>query len=140
MSCAASGPAPGAYEASIAAVPMVKASAPAARTAATRSGELTLPATTTAPEVEKTAPAGGDEVERLGLGRAIGENVDARAAFRSEGAALRLDLKRRAAEPGRMASWRAGERQIAGRRAIEDLERLLDVNAAHKPIDAEVAA
>ena len=64
----------------MAAVPIVKASAPAARTALMRSAELTDPATTTAPRSRKPAPAGGDEVERLGLGRAVGENVDARAS------------------------------------------------------------
>ena len=94
---------------------MVKASAPAARTAATRSGELTRSGDHDRAEIEKSAPAGGDEVERLGLGRAIGENVDARAAFCGEGPALRLDLRRGPAEPRRMAAGRAGERQIADR-------------------------
>ena len=96
------------------AVPMVKASAPVARMAATRLPESTEPATTTTPFAPKPAPAGSDEVERLGFSCAIGENVDAGAALSREGPALRLDVRRRAAEPGRVVERPAGERQVAG--------------------------
>ena len=92
---------------------MVKASAPAARTAATRCGGIDRTGDDHRALVAKPAPAGGDEIERVGLGRAIGENVDARAALLRESPAVRLDLRRRAAEPRRMADGLAGERQIA---------------------------
>ena len=67
---------------------MVKASAPAARMAALRSAELIEPAATTAPGAGEPAPAGGDKVDGLGFGRAVGENVDARAAMRARIASL----------------------------------------------------
>ena len=70
-------------------------------------------------ETEKPTPAGGDEVERFGFGRAIGENVDAGAALCGEGAALRLDLRGGPAELRRMAARRAGERQIAAGNCAE---------------------
>src|SRR5208282_6344044 len=91
-----------------------------------------------APAAE-AAPAGGDKVERLGLGRAIGENVDARAAFRGESLALRLDVPRRAAEPRRMADGPAGEGEIARRASLEHAQALVHVHAAHQPVDAEIA-
>ena len=94
---------------------MVKASAPAARTAATRSARIDATRRPRPRLFGKSAPAGGDEVERLGFGRAVSENVDARAAHLGEGPALRLDLRRRSAEPRRMAAWLAGERQVARR-------------------------
>ena len=120
LSCAASDPAPGAYAHSIAAVPIVKASAPAARRAATRSAELTIPATTTVPGIGESAPAGGDKVERLCFGRAVGENVDAPAALFAKARHWASTSVGRSAEPRRMAARIARERQIARRAAFKD--------------------
>src|SRR5208283_5593397 len=55
------------------------------------------------PSVAEPSPAGGDEVERVGLRRPIGEDVDAGAAQGRESSAVRLHLLRSAAELGWVA-------------------------------------
>ena len=61
-----------------------------------------------------------DEVERVGLGRPIGEKIHAAAAQIARTPAMVGDERRRASQPGRMADRVAGKRKVA-RQVAQDV-------------------
>ncbi len=92
--------------------PTVKASAPASPMARICALETMLPAT-----IRRFSPspffAARIRANRIRLGRAIGKEIRTRAAFRREVAAMRLDVRGRAGELGRMPARKSGGRKSA---------------------------
>ena len=97
--------------------PIVKASAPASASAAMRAGWSTLPATISVRSPQRAARR-PHQVERLRLGRAIGEEVDAGAALGDEGLAMGRHVLGSAAQHGRMAVRKARKRVVADAAAL----------------------
>ena len=73
-------------------------------------------------------PRRAHQIEGLGLGRAVGEQIDARAAQRLEAAAIGGDLVRSAAEPRRVPLGPAGKGIIGDAAAAEQGEGRLDLD------------
>ena len=143
LNCARSPPLLGENEPSNTAEPMVKASAPAARSVAIRSAELTLPATISCLSRPSAAPRRAHEVQRLGRGRAVGEQVDAGASSREKGDRMRGDVGGRAAELRRMTFGKAGEGVVGDARSgdgPQDRSASVPPSSRSTPISAATAA
>jgi len=81
---------------------------------------------------------GAHEVERIGLGGAIGQEVHAAAARREGAGAILRDHARRPHEPRRVAEWAPGKREIA-RKVAEGLLGRVEVGAAEHAVHAKRA-
>ena len=128
----------GEKEPSKAAEPMVKASQPAAFRAWIRAGLSTLPAQISVPALPKPLPGRLDQIDGIGLGRPIGQEVDPRTAHLQEAPAIIGDRLRRAAELGRMADGLAGKRVIGDGRALDGCHDLPRIGAAQQPVDTDL--
>jgi hypothetical protein len=86
----------------------------------------------------KLVASGADQVERLRVDRAVGQQVDPRAAQSLGPAAVLRDVGGTACQTGRMALGTARERIVGDAAALKNPQRGLDLGSSQEPVDADL--